>query len=66
MVQQALINLEEYRRLRQLDQERRVAAREARFDLIRQAGDRNALSDDEAFAVGLELTEEVRHPHATD
>ncbi len=37
-------------------------ARAARFELIRQAGERNALSDEEAFAVGLELTEAVRHP----
>jgi prevent-host-death family protein len=61
-----IINLEEYRRLRQLDQEQRAAAREARFGLLRQAGERNALSDEDAFAIGLALTEEVRHPHAAD
>jgi prevent-host-death family protein len=59
-----LVNLEEYRRLKALEANQREAERAARFALIRQAGDRNALGDDEAFAVGLALTEEVRHPDA--
>ena len=59
-----LVNLEEYRRLKALEANQREAELAARFALIRQAGDRNALGDDEAFAVGLALTEEVRHPDA--
>jgi len=57
-----LINLEEYRRLKTLEAERRETERAARFDLIRRAGERNALDDEGAFAAGLELTEAVRHP----
>lgn len=59
-----LINLEEYRRLKRLDAERREAERTARFELMRRAGEHNALDDDQAFALGLELTEAVRHPDA--
>jgi len=59
-----LINLEEYRHLKTLAAERRESERRTRFDLIRQAGERNALDDEEAFALGLELTDEVRHADA--
>ncbi len=57
-----LINPEEYRRLKALEAEHREAERAARFALIRRAGERNALDDAAAFAAGLALTEEVRHP----
>lgn len=57
-----LINLEEYRRLKALEAEHRAAERAERFGLIRRAGERNALDDEQAFAAGLALTEEVRHP----
>ncbi len=59
-----LVNLDEYRRLKAIEADRREAERLARFDLIRHAGERNALDDEQAFAVALELTEEVRHPDA--
>jgi hypothetical protein len=59
-----LFNLEEFRHIKALETDRREAEREARFALIRRAGDRNALDDAKAFAAGLELTDEVRHPDA--